>query len=119
MPGVQVKKEPEDIPSTSHQDQTQILSPQPQTMSLSIGPNQVTHHLMEGPTNGNGQATTHIVTQHDSTDLPASMQIAQVQGLPTGTHQLTLSNLNQVGSTPGENVSLLTKENLEKKRGPL
>lgn len=92
-PPLQVKKEPDDIPSTSHQDHPQHqMSHQPQTIAVSLPPNQLTHTIVDGSTNVNSQPTQHIVTQHDPSDLPTTMQIAQVQG----THQLTLSNLNQV-----------------------
>lgn len=98
MAAVHVKKEPEEIPSTSHQDHAPIQLPQ-QTQPMSVASNQVTHTLVDGSANAaNGHTTAHIVTQHDGADLASPMQIAQVQGLPTGTHQLTLSNLNQVGS---------------------
>lgn len=100
VPGLLVKKEPEDIPSTSQHDiQPHIQMPpssQPQTISVSVAPNQVTHTIVDGPTTANGQPAPHILTQHDPTDLQTAVQIAQVQGLPSGTHQLTLSNLNQV-----------------------
>lgn len=97
MGGVHVKKEPEEIPSTSHQDPAHIQLPQ-HTQPMPVASNQVTHTLVDGSTNAaNGHTTAHIVTRHDGADLASPMQIAQVQGLPAGTHQLTLGNLNQVG----------------------
>lgn len=116
MTGVHVKKEPEDIPSTSHQDiQPHIQIPpssQSQTISVSVAPNQVTHTLVDGSTTANGQLPPHILTHHDPNDLPTAVQIAQVQGLPPGTHQLTLSNLSQV-KTNQIIVFLLSFSNLD------
>lgn len=98
MQTVTVKKEPEDIPSTSQQAQQQIhiqQQQQPQTIAVSVAPNQsATHTIVEAASNASNQAQ-HIVTQHENSDGSTSLQIAQVQNLP-GTHQLTLSNLNQV-----------------------
>jgi len=90
---VTVKKEPEDIPSTSQQEQ-QIQIQQPQTISVSVAQNQATHTLVEAPSNANGGQAQHIMTQHENSDGSTSLQIAQVQNIPA-THQLTLSNLNQ------------------------
>lgn len=96
MHTVTVKKEPEDIPSTSQQEQQiQIQQPQTQTIAVTVAPNQATHSIVAG-TNANDNQPQHIVTQHDNSDGSTSLQIQQVQGLPPGTHQLTLSNLNQV-----------------------
>lgn len=96
-PPLQVKKELDDIPSTSHQEQPQLQMPhQPQTIAVSVPPNQLTHTIVDGSPNMNSQPIHHIVTQHEPSELPTPMQIAQVQGLGPGTHQLTLSSLNQV-----------------------
>lgn len=57
--------------------------------------NQATHTLVETTNNPNGNQQQHIVTQHDNSDGSTSLQIAQMQNIPA-THQLTLSNLNQV-----------------------
>lgn len=89
---VTVKKEPEEISSTSHHEQAQqiqIQQSQGQGISVSVAPNQSTHTIVE---TSNTNQSHHIVTQHDGS---TSLQIAQVQNLPA-THQLTLSNLNQV-----------------------
>lgn len=92
---VTVKKEPEDISSTSqHEQGQQIQIQQPQTIAVSVAPNQGTHTIVETGSNSNANQQQHIVTHHDS-DGSTSLQIAQVQNLPA-THQLTLSNLNQV-----------------------
>lgn len=78
MPSVTVKKEPEEISSTSQQEQThQIHIQQPQTIAVSVAP---THSI-----------ETSSTIHHDSSDGSTSLQIAQVQNLPT-THQF----LNQV-----------------------
>lgn len=92
---VTVKKEPEDIPSTSQeQQQIQIQQQsQTQTIAVSVAPNQATHTLVEATNNPNA-SQQHIVTQHDNSDGSTSLQIAQMQNIPA--HQLTLSNLNQV-----------------------
>lgn len=96
-PPLQVKKEPDDIPSTSHQEHPQLqLAHQSQTIAVSVPSNQLTHTIIDSSPNVSSQPTQHIVTQHDHSELPPTMQIAQVQGLGTGTHQLTLSSLNQV-----------------------
>lgn len=94
---VTVKKEPEDISSTSEQAQAQqIQQPQTQTIAVSVAPNQTaTHTIVETASNAGANQPQHIMTQHDNSDGSTSLQIAQVQNLPT-THQLTLSNLNQV-----------------------
>lgn len=95
MPTLTVKKEPEELSSTSQQEQAQQiqLQSQTQTIAVSVAPNQsATHSIVE--TGPNTNAPQHIVTQHDNSDGSTSLQIAQVQNLPT--HQLTLSNLNQV-----------------------
>lgn len=92
MQTVTVKKEPED---TSQQDQTQqihIQQPQTQTIAVSVAQNPSSTHTIETTSASQPQ---HIVTHHDNSDGSTSLQIAQVQNLP-GTHQLTLSNLNQV-----------------------
>lgn len=101
MQTVTVKKEPEDIPSTSQQAQQQIhiQQQQPQTIAVSVAPNQATHTIVEAAPNANGNQPQHIVTQHENSDGSTSLQIQQVQNLP-GTHQLTLSNLNQVNFYP-------------------
>lgn len=94
-----MKKEPEEISSTSHHEQTQqiqIQQPQTQTIAVSVAPNQsATHSIVETGSSVSGNQPQHIVTQHDNSDGSTSLQIAQVQNLPA-THQLTLSNLNQV-----------------------
>lgn len=103
MQNVTVKKEPEDIPSTSQHEQQQIQiqqqqqqQPQTQTIAVSVAPNQTTTHtLVEAANNPNGGQAQHIVTQHENSDGSTSLQIAQMQNIPA-THQLTLSNLNQV-----------------------
>lgn len=96
---VTVKKEPEDISSTSEQaqaQQIQMQQSQTQTIAVSVAPNQTaTHTIVETASNAGGNQPQHIMTQHDNSDGSTSLQIAQVQNLPT-THQLTLSNLNQV-----------------------
>lgn len=85
-----VKKEPEELSSTSHQEQAQqIHIQQPQTIAVSVAPNQSSSQT----SNTNTSQPQHIVTQHDSSEV--QLQMAQVQNLPA-THQLTLSNLNQV-----------------------
>lgn len=90
-----MKKEPEEISSTSQQEQTQqIHIQQPQTISVSVASNQGATHSIVDASNPNANQQ-HIVTQHDNSDGSTSLQIAQVQNLPA-THQLTLSNLNQV-----------------------
>lgn len=67
MQTITVKKEPEEM---------QIQQPQTHTIETSSsGANHPQHH--------------------DNADGSTSLQIAQVQNLPS-THQLTLSNLNQV-----------------------
>lgn len=89
-----MKKEPEDSPSTSQQ-----IQQHPQTISVAVAPNQTQQHtLIDASSIGasNGNQPQHIVTQHENTDGTTSLSIAQVQALPTGTHQLTLSNINQV-----------------------
>lgn len=99
MQTVTVKKEPEDIPSTSQHEQQQIQiqqQPQTQTIAVSVAPNQTTTHtLVEATNNPNGGQAQHIMTQHENSDGSTSLQIAQMQNIPA-THQLTLSNLNQV-----------------------
>lgn len=96
MQTVTVKKEPEDISSTSqHEQGQQIQIQQPQTIAVSVAGNQATHTIVETGSNSNANQPQHIVTHHDNSDCSTSLQIAQVQNLP-GTHQLTLSNLNQV-----------------------
>lgn len=95
LPTLTVKKEPEEISSTSQQEQTQqIHIQQPQTISVSVASNQGATHSIVDTSNPNANQQ-HIVTQHDNSDGSTSLQIAQVQNLPA-THQLTLSNLNQV-----------------------
>lgn len=92
---VTVKKEPEDLPSTSQHLHTQ----QQQTIAVAVAPNQLQqqHTLIDASSLGaaNGNQPQHIVTQHENTDGTTSLSIAQVQSLQGG-HQLTLSNLNQV-----------------------
>lgn len=100
MQSVTVKKEPEDIPSTSQHEQQQQIQiqqqPQTQTIAVSVAPNQTTTHtLVEATNNPNGGQAQHIMTQHENSDGSTSLQIAQMQNIPA-THQLTLSNLNQV-----------------------
>lgn len=96
MQTVTVKKEPEDISSTSqHEQGQQIQIQQPQTIAVTVAGNQATHTIVETGSNSNANQPQHIVTHHDNSDGSTSLQIAQVQNLP-GTHQLTLSNLNQV-----------------------
>lgn len=96
MQTITVKKEPEDISSTSQHDQgQQIQIQQPQTIAVSVAPNQATHTIVETGSNTSANQPQHIMTHHDNSDGSTSLQIAQVQNLP-GTHQLTLSNLNQV-----------------------
>lgn len=92
-----VKKEPEEISSTSHEQaqQIQIQQSQAQGISVSVAPNQGSTHTIVETSNANTNQPQHIVTQHDNSDGSTSLQIAQVQNLPA-THQLTLSNLNQV-----------------------
>lgn len=90
-----MKKEPEDISSTSHEQGQQIQIQQPQTIAVSVAPNQATHTIVETGSNTSANQPQHIVTHHDNSDGSTSLQIAQVQNLPA-THQLTLSNLNQV-----------------------
>lgn len=98
IPNVQtvtVKKEPEEISSTSQQEQQiHIQQPQTHTIAVSVAPNPSTTHTIE-TSNTSASQSQHIVTHHDNSDGSTSLQIAQVQNLPT-THQLTLSNLNQV-----------------------
>lgn len=114
MRTVSVKKEPEDssMPSTS-QSAISVVggvgnnngnmggtvvsvsggggpSTTSQTIQLSVEPN--TQHTIVEATDQTGQQ--HIVTQHENTDGSTSLSIAQVQNLQS--HQLTLSNLNQV-----------------------
>lgn len=92
MQTVTVKKEPED---TSQQDHTQqIHIQQPQTIAVSVAQNPSSTHTIETSSTSASQPQ-HIVTHHDNSDGSTSLQIAQVQNLPA-THQLTLSNLNQV-----------------------
>lgn len=87
MRTVTVKKEIDDSPSTSTG----------QTIQLSVEPNlapmqqQQQHQMVDN----NGQQQ-HIVTQHENTDGTTTLSIAQVQNLQG--HQLTLDNLNQVGT---------------------
>lgn len=96
LPTVTVKKEPEDIPSTSHQAQQQVQQQQQQpTIAVSIASAQGTQHTLVDTGNGNDNQPQHIVTQQENTDGSTSLSIAQVQPL-TSTHQLTLSNINQV-----------------------
>lgn len=95
---VTVKKEPEDISSVPQREQGQHMQiqPQTQTIAVSVAPHQAaTHTLLETGPNTNLNHPQHIMTQHDNSDGSTSLQIAQVQNLPA-THQLTLSNLNQV-----------------------
>lgn len=104
MQTVTVKKEPEEISSTSHHEQTQhihIQQPQTQTIAVSVAPNPSSTHTID-TSNTTASQPQHIVTHHDNSDGSTSLQIAQVQNLPT-THQLTLSNLNQVSW--GGNIS--------------
>lgn len=82
---VNVKKEPEDIPSTSSTQQTIQLTVEPDQ------PGQQQHQIID---TSNGQQPQHIVTQHENTDGTTSLSIAQVQNLQG--HQITLGNLNQV-----------------------
>lgn len=95
LPTVTVKKEPEDIPSTSHQAQQQVQQQQQPTIAVSIASAQGTQHTLVDTGNGNDNQPQHIVTQQENTDGTTSLSIAQVQPL-TSTHQLTLSNINQV-----------------------
>lgn len=92
--GVTVKKEPEELPSTS-----QHMHTQQQTIAVTVAPNQIQqqHTLIDAGSlsAANGNQPQHIVTQHENTDGTTSLSIAQVQPLQPG-HQLTLSNLNQV-----------------------
>lgn len=91
MQTVTVKKEPEELSSTSHQEQTQqihIQQPQTQTIAVSVAPNPSSTHTIE-------TSSTIASQSQPYQDGSTSLQIAQVQNLPT-THQLTLSNLNQV-----------------------
>lgn len=93
---VTVKKEPEDAPSTSQQAQQHEQSHQP-TIAVSMAPtHHVQQHALVDPDNGNdNNQTQHIVAQQDNTDGTTSLSIAHVQPI-TSTHQLTLSNINQV-----------------------
>lgn len=75
---VNVKKEPEDVPSTSAGNSSQ-------TIQLSVEPNNQ-HTLVDG------SDTQHIVTQHENTDGTTSLSIAQVQTLQG--HQLSMGNMN-------------------------
>lgn len=99
MQTVTVKKEPEELSSTSHQEQTQQIhiqqQPQTQTIAVSVAPPHSSTHTIETSNTSTSHQPQHIVTHHDNSDGSTSLQIAQVQNLPT-THQLTLSNLNQV-----------------------
>lgn len=93
---VQVKKEPEDIPSTSQQaqqgQQTQQTVEQQQTIAVSVASNQTQHTLVD-TSQANDNQPQHIVTQQENTDGTTSLSIAQVP--ITSTHQL-LGNINQV-----------------------
>lgn len=91
---VTVKKEPEEISSTSQQEQSQIHIPQ--TIAVSV-PNQSSQtHVETSNTNANQQ---HIVTQD------ASLQIAQVQNLQP--HQIAL----QVKLLTQKKIIHLNKQN--------
>lgn len=87
---VTVKKEPEEISQQEHTQQIHIQQPQTQTIAVSVAPNPSSTHTIE-TSSTSGSQSQHILNSDGST----SLQIAQVQNLPS-THQLTLSNLNQV-----------------------
>lgn len=110
LPTVTVKKEPEDIPSTSQQAQQQVQQQQQPTIAVSIASAQGTQHTLVDAGNANDNQPQHIVTQQENTDGTTSLSIAQVQPL-TSTHQLTLSNINQVCAYPPQQVHELANRN--------
>lgn len=113
MQTVTVKKEPEDISTSehphthAHTQQIQIQPPHTQTIAVSVAQG-VSHTMTDSGSNTNANQTQHIMAQHENSDGSTSLQIAQVQNLPT-THQLTLSNLNQVCNKVSINVTTKKK----------
>lgn len=96
-----MKKEPEDIPSTSQQaqqhqvqQQVQQVVDQQQTIAVSVAQNQTQHTIVD-TSQANDNQPQHIVTQQENTDGTTSLSIAQVP--ITSTHPL-LGNISQVSA---------------------